>query len=473
LLAEGSKARIYEGRDLLLGRHVAIKVSRGKPTNGDPSALLREARRQATTPSPNQPRIYAAGVERGLEFLVVELLRAARNKTRTEPAALSHELPEAPDLPPAPPPQLAQGSVVAGHYRIRGLLGRGAMGTVYAADHLGLDKTVALKMLPPSPTHDVALRFEREARATARLDHPGCVRVLDYGTTSGRLHYLVMEMLDGPTLCETLTRRGRLSLDEGLGLIAEVLSALTHAHQREILHRDIKPSNLVFTQRGEERRLVLIDFGIAQLRDLTTITAQNVVPGSPSYIAPERFLMQEYDERADLYSVGVVLYEALAGVRPFVGANPIEIARRHLGSSPTPLSEARPDAPPELEGLVSRALARDPARRFANASEMLGAVELTRMRLAARAAGEIRSETPSTRQDETPCTAEIVVWRESLWRRFWAWVLFGLLRWRISHSAPHVRKVKLTPQPADRTPVSLPSLARARLARSPEGDRPS
>jgi eukaryotic-like serine/threonine-protein kinase len=264
-----------------------------------------------------------------------------------------------------------EGDLVAMRYRILGALGRGGMGVVYRAEHVALRRQVALKVLGTEfMGTDMERRFEREARTAARLDHPGCVRVLDHGRTVDRKLYLAMELIDGPTLAGWMAQAGALRIGDAIRTANELLSALAYAHGQGVLHRDVKPENTMFARRGDGTRVVLIDFGLAQLRDDAGITQRGACMGSPSYVAPERLLGVASDERADLYSVGIVLYEMLTAQRPFGSGAPMDIAMRQVQDPPPDLAAARPDLPAALVGAVIRALDKDPARRFASAEDM-------------------------------------------------------------------------------------------------------
>jgi serine/threonine-protein kinase len=324
---------------------------------------------------------------------------------------------------------LTPGTTIAMRYRVRALLGSGGMGHVYRAEHLGLCKDVALKVLSPSIEPgwgDLETRFEREARALARLDHPGCVRVYDYGRTPDRRLYIAMEMLDGPTLAGQLAQGGAFSPERTIGVATQVLRALAHAHRNAVIHRDIKPENVMLTHRDGVPRLVLIDFGLAHRRRDARLTADGVCVGSPSYVAPERLLGRPYDGRADLYSVGVMMYELLTGTRPFTGDSPQAIIRAHVDSRPVPLRTRRRDLPRALEKVVLRALAKQPGRRFADAEAMLSA-------LAAVPAEQDRAAAAlaATRSEEATTTtmAEIRPLRPSRMRRLWGWIRYGPWRW--------------------------------------------
>lgn len=245
---------------------------------------------------------------------------------------------------------------------IFGLLGAGGMGAVYRARQRGLDRLVALKILPPKFSGDPAFaeRFAREARTLARLNHPNIVDVHDLGQT-GQLYYFLMEFVDGVSLRQMLQAQ-RLSPRETLAIVAQVCEALEYAHGEGIVHRDIKPENILLDQKG---RVKIADFGLSKLLDTATqavqLTQPNHILGTMHYMAPEQFENPTaVDHRADLYSLGVVLYEMLTGELP-------------LGRFPLPSQKAAVDA--RLDELVLRTLEKDPQRRWQQASELRTQVE--------------------------------------------------------------------------------------------------
>jgi len=312
------------------------------------------------------------------------------------------------------PPQ----TIFAGRYKIHSLLGQGGMGKVYRARHLGLRRDIALKVIGADVIGNLEARFEREARAAGRLDHAGCVRIFDYGRTPERSQYIAMELVDGPTLARVLADEGQLSTRRSLDIARAVLAALVHAHQRGVLHRDVKPENIMLVDGRSGGRCVLIDFGLADLVGDTRLTVAGLCFGSPSYLAPERLLGRVYDARADIYSAGVVLYEMLAGERPFVGKTPRDIMHARLTRPVWPLRMIRPDVSPVLETVVMRALEREPAHRYADAKQMLDALEHVPglEELAVRRARAARAE-----QEPTIVVSE----RPSVRRRVWSWLSGG------------------------------------------------
>ena len=315
---------------------------------------------------------------------------------------------------------LAPKTTIAMRYKIVSLLGRGGMGQVYRAEHLLLRKHVALKVLDRELVGDLGPRFEREALAMAKLDHPGCIRVIDYGRTLDHVQFIAMDLIEGPTLATLLAQGSAFSVSRALWIARGLLAALAHAHRLGILHRDVKPENVMFAQQ----RPVLIDFGLARFLDGGPLTAAGACVGSPSYLAPERLLGRAYDARADLYAVGVVLYEMLAGARPIAGDTPQDILRHHIGRPPRPLRALRRDVPAALEACIARSLAKDPARRFPDAEAMLSA-------LADVPDVPDVLPAPKAHQRRDDATTMVVDLAEPPLRsRIWSWLRYGSWRWR-------------------------------------------
>lgn len=253
-------------------------------------------------------------------------------------------------------------------------LGRGGMARVYLA-RSPERADVALKVLEPEFAGQArSARFAREVDAAARLSHPGCARLLDHGATRDGLLYLVIERLGGPTLRESLNARVRLPIREVVEIGVQLCEALAHAHAVGVTHRDIKPENVMYRGPGATGGVVLIDFGLSRLRDDVPLTMAGTCLGSPSYVAPERLLERPADGRADLYAVGVLLYELSAGRPPFVGTEPLDIARQHIVTQARPLAELRPGAPPVLCAIIHRALEKQPEQRFPRAEIMAAAL---------------------------------------------------------------------------------------------------
>jgi serine/threonine-protein kinase len=280
------------------------------------------------------------------------------------------------------PPPLLPPLVAGGRYQLLEQLGRGGTATVYRALRRDLQIEVALKIVPIADADSVE-RFRREARAALTLDHPGCVRVLDHGRClGGRAAYLAMELLGGSSLRQRLQDRGPMPVPAAMAIVAQLLDGLAHAHRRGIVHRDIKPENVLFGRRGDEQRPVLIDFGLAQPDGAAALTAAGLCFGSPSYVAPERLLGRPHRPASDVYAVGVVAYELLTAARPFRGDGPVAIARSALRGVAVPLRARAPHLSPTLAAFIERAMARDPAHRFADADTMAAALDRVRRRAA-------------------------------------------------------------------------------------------
>jgi serine/threonine protein kinase len=315
---------------------------------------------------------------------------------------------------------LVPGALVALRYRIGDVLGRGGMGTVYRALHQGLGREVALKVVPPNVGEAQAtVRFEREARNTARLDHPGICRVLDVGSTPDGHRFLAMELLEGPTLREHLSAQGALAPQHATAIAIAMLEALEHAHTRGVIHRDVKPENVILTAA----RPVVIDFGLSWALGDARVTKRGTTVGSPSYLAPERAIGLDGDHRSDLYAVGVILYEMLAGRRPFAAATAIELAHMHANVDAPMLSA--PGVPLALAAAVHRALAKDPAHRFASAAEMRGALDAA----LASMVDVAPVETARVRAVSVPLADSAESTALVLARRSWLRDLAGRLRW--------------------------------------------
>jgi serine/threonine protein kinase len=272
------------------------------------------------------------------------------------------------------------GSTLAGRYLIEARVGSGAMGAVYRAQQAGLSRPVAIKILnrDRSLAGDTVQRFRREAQAMSALHHPNTVRVFDFGSTDDGLLYLAMELLEGESVTQRLLRGGALGVKEAVQLAQAVLRSVGEAHAHGIIHRDLKPDNIFLARvQGEPRPVVkVLDFGIAKAvegeRKIDQFeTLDGTVFGTPRYMSPEQAAGKPLDHRSDLYAVGIMLFEYLAGRPPFVDSDAVVVMARHIRELPAPLSAAAPDAPipPCLEAVVERALAKDPALRWQSAEE--------------------------------------------------------------------------------------------------------
>ena len=275
---------------------------------------------------------------------------------------------------------LSDGLLIAGKYRLDRPLARGGMGSVWVARHLALDMPVAIKFMDASMASldEALVRFEREAKLSARIRSPHVVEVLDYGTDAGR-PYIAMELLLGEHLGERLRRERRLWLPDAAAIVLQVAKALRRAHEAGVVHRDLKPANVFLSRINDEEEIVkLLDFGIAKSGwddDDGEVTKTGVVLGSPSYMSPEQVRGIKYiDHRSDLWSLGVLFYRALTGQMPFQGESNLDVALRIAGE-PYPLATSlAPDLPAEVDELFARALARDREDRFQSAREMAAAI---------------------------------------------------------------------------------------------------
>jgi serine/threonine protein kinase len=277
------------------------------------------------------------------------------------------------------------GTLIGERYRILGPLGRGGMGAVYRVEHIHMKKDLALKLLHPelSCVEEVARRFEREAEAAARLQHPNIITVTDFGRTDDRQSFLVMELLSGASLAETLrTVGGALGVERSLGIVRQILKALEHAHTAGVVHRDLKPENIMLISRDGEADIVkLLDFGIAKMTSGRpageTLTQAGVVFGTPEYLSPEQAMGETADGRADLYAVGVILYEMLTGRRPFEAESKVAVVSMHLTQKAMPITKAAPLAhlPQDLERVVERAMEKKREARYPSATAFLAALD--------------------------------------------------------------------------------------------------
>lgn len=261
-----------------------------------------------------------------------------------------------------------------GRYRIQEELGKGTMGVVYRAHDPQIDRLVALKILRPDRvvSESFVARFLKEARAIGRLSHPQIVTVYDVGEDKDTI-YIAMEYLEGRSF-DTVVRARELSIGQCVDVARQIAEALDYAHSKGIVHRDIKPSNIILTA---DNRIKLTDFGIARIEDTAAAhqTQAGEILGTPVYMSPEQVMGQKVDGRSDLYSVGVLLYEMLAGKRPFQGNNIAAIFKAITQDSPEPPASLDPFIPKALSNLVMKSLAKEPQDRFQTGREMAEALK--------------------------------------------------------------------------------------------------
>jgi len=262
------------------------------------------------------------------------------------------------------------GTTVGGRYQVQKLVGQGGMGALYAAEHIDIGRKVAIKVLNRDfrVSDDIFLRFKNEAKLAATLNHNNICSVYDFGKLDDGTPYLVMDLLQGKTLSHMITKDGRLEPNLTVRMIAQVCDGLTHAHSRDVVHRDLKPSNIMVeeTEQGEIAKIV--DFGIAKSLEVNapSLTATHETIGSPYYMSPEQCQAQPVDRRTDIYSLGCLMYECLAGRPPFQASNALQMMYSHVNSQPDPFSVTVPDAviPDKLEAVILKAMAKNPADRY-------------------------------------------------------------------------------------------------------------
>src|SRR4051812_94186 len=278
--------------------------------------------------------------------------------------------------------EVTDGTLVDGRYRIERRLGSGGMADVYCADDSQLGRQIALKVLHRRFARDSEFveRFRREASAAAGLQHPNVVGVFDRGEYDGT-YYIAMEYLEGRTLKEVIRDEAPLDQLRAIDYGIQILQAAAFAHRRGVIHRDFKPHNVIV---GPGDTLKVTDFGIARA-GASEMTETGSIMGTAQYLSPEQAQGQRVGAPSDLYSIGVILYELLAGRVPFSGDSAVSIALKHVSDQPPRLAELRPDVNPRLEQAVGRVLVKDPAQRYASADEFIAALEQAR---AAISAGE-------------------------------------------------------------------------------------
>ena len=274
-------------------------------------------------------------------------------------------------------PQGLIGKLVAERYRIEKLLGVGGMGSVYRASHVQLRKTVALKILHPEMTRfpEAVARFEREAIAASHIEHGNVAAATDFGQLDDGTFYLVLEYVEGETLRERLYRDEKFTPVFALQIVRQIAEGLRAAHAQGIVHRDLKPENVMLISRpGMPVRVKVLDFGIAKvpLESADGITAIGSVLGTPSYMSPEQCAGRATDARSDLYSLGIILYEAVNGRMPFVAEDALALLSHHMAMPPAPMNR---DVPTKVADIITRLLEKDPDQRVQSAQELLGIID--------------------------------------------------------------------------------------------------
>jgi serine/threonine-protein kinase len=296
--------------------------------------------------------------------------------------------------------------VIADRYRVVELIGRGGMGAVYRAEHIHIKKSFAFKVLHPELTHqqEAVRRFEREAIAAARIDHPNVATAIDFGNLPTGEFYLVLDYVQGKSLRELLNQEGPLSEARTVRISRQIASALGAAHAANIVHRDLKPDNVMLVESNAEPDFVkVLDFGIAKVRtenapNEPALTRFGTVFGTPEYMSPEQALGQSVDRRSDLYSLGIMMYEMLSQSTPFADEQIVTVLSRQMTEAPKPL----PSVSPELSAIIMRLLAKLPDERPASAEQLIEEFDrlpLARLTDAAQGIPQSRRMTPLATTD--------------------------------------------------------------------------
>jgi serine/threonine-protein kinase len=279
--------------------------------------------------------------------------------------------------------QFAIGSVLDDRYRIEGVLGTGGMGRVYRAEHTKIGKSVAIKVLHAdlNRNREASQRFQREALASGRLDHPNIVGVSDFGMLDDGACYLVMEVLEGESLGDRLARDKRIHWVEAIEILRGVLHGLRHAHERGVVHRDIKPDNVYLAHKDGDAMIKILDFGIAKLyagsAEDPASTRAGLTVGTPAYLSPEQAVGGEITPASDLYSASIVMYEMLAGRAPFEDKDPLAMLGAHVSRRPPAFADVAPEVeiPPPLEDLIQHGLVKAAAQRIGTAIDYLAMLD--------------------------------------------------------------------------------------------------
>jgi serine/threonine protein kinase len=291
--------------------------------------------------------------------------------------AISSPTPPGGNAPAPPSPSSAGAETLPftrlGHYRVDKRIGRGGMGDVYLGFEEALQRPVAIKVLPVelARDEDFVRRFRAEATAVARLAHPNIVPIYFIGQDAG-CHFFVMQYVEGESLDRLLVRKGRLGVEEALGILEQCLAGLGAAHQAGLVHRDVKPANILLD--GKTGRALVADFGLVKTVGGGGMTVTGTVLGTVDYIAPEQARGRDVDGRADLYALGVLAYQMFSGRLPFKADSPSAMIFQHAYEKPPPLGEAAPDAPAALAAVVDRLMAKDPAARYQSCEDVLADV---------------------------------------------------------------------------------------------------
>src|SRR5450755_2183203 len=279
------------------------------------------------------------------------------------------------------------GTLAAGRYRIMKLLGEGGMGQVYLAEHVAIEKRVALKVLRAeyATKGEIVTRFQQEAISASRIKHPNVLDVFDFGQLDNGCFFLAMEFLEGNDLADEITRRRVLDAATGIRVAMQICRALAAAHINGVVHRDMKPENVFLQRTADGEEIVkIVDFGIAQLRSKDDavvetkrrLTRTGMIFGTPEYMAPEQASGKHADLRADIYAVGIIMYEMFTGAVPFTGETFLGVLTKHLNEPAPAMNAVYPDLTisPQLQAVIMRALEKDPAVRYQTMLEFAQAI---------------------------------------------------------------------------------------------------
>jgi serine/threonine protein kinase len=282
------------------------------------------------------------------------------------------------------------GTLAAGRYRVMKLLGEGGMGQVYLAEHVAIEKRVALKVLRAeyATKGEIVTRFQQEAISASRIKHPNVLDVFDFGQLDNGCFFLAMEFLEGNDLADEITRRRVLDAATGIRVAMQICRALAAAHINGVVHRDMKPENVFLQRTADGEEIVkIVDFGIAQLRSKDDavvetkrrLTRTGMIFGTPEYMAPEQASGKHADLRADIYAVGIIMYEMFTGAVPFTGETFLGVLTKHLNEAPPAMDSVFPELgiSPEMQAVIMRALVKDPAVRYQSMLELAQAISST------------------------------------------------------------------------------------------------
>ncbi len=292
-------------------------------------------------------------------------------------------------------------TVLSGRYAIERKIARGGMADIFLAHDQVLERPVVIKMLLPQYAGDPAFveRFRREAKSAARLNHTNVVSVYDWGS-HGDTFFMAMEYIEGQSLAEQLADNGRVPIDRALEIAEAAAAGLGFAHERGMVHRDVKPGNIMMTASGQVK---VADFGIARgLDGSDSLTQTGNVMGTAAYFSPEQARGEVVDERSDLYSLGVVLFEMVTGERPFTGSSPLSVAYKHVGEAPPTAQSINPQVPVEVDRIIATLLAKDPAHRYANAEQLQQALRASAAVSNRPTRGRPRASSPRPRPRPRP-----------------------------------------------------------------------